>query len=107
MEFIGFVPVLLLVAFATIQLGVVAYAASQAGTAARAAARTASYQESDVDPVAAGRAAISGWLADGTSISVGGPDEEVTATARVTIPSLLPGVGDFGPVERSATMPRD
>lgn len=106
-EFLGFVPVLLLVAFATIQLGVVAHTVSQAGTAARAAARTASYEEADADPAAAGRAAVSSWLADGTSIGIGGGDEEATATASVTIPSLIPGVGDFGTVTKRATMPRD
>ncbi|MEU4889011.1 MULTISPECIES: TadE family protein [Streptomyces] len=106
-EFIGFVPILLLVAFAAIQLGVVAHTVSQAGTAARAAARTASYEEADADPAAAGRAAVSSWLADGTSIGIGGGDEEAIATATVTIPSLIPGVGDFGTVTKRATMPRD
>nr|WP_244177104.1 TadE/TadG family type IV pilus assembly protein [Streptomyces albus] len=106
-EFIGFVPILLLVAFATIQLGVVAHTVSQAGTAARAAARTASYEEADADPVAAGQAAVSGWLAGRTSIGIGGGGEEATATATVTIPSLIPGVGDFGTVTKRATMPRD
>ncbi|MBQ0987649.1 pilus assembly protein [Streptomyces sp. F63] len=106
-EFIGFVPVLLLVAFATIQLGVVAHTVSQAGTAARAAARTASYEEADADPAAAGRAAVSGWLTDGTRIGIGGDGEEAVATATVTIPSLIPGVGDFGTVTKRATMPRD
>ncbi|WP_306474071.1 TadE family protein [Streptomyces sp. Ru87] len=106
-EFIGFVPILLLVAFAAIQLGVVAYAASQAGTAARAAARTDAYEEADTDPAAAGRSAISGWLADGATVSVGGGEDESVATAGITIPSVIPGIDNFGTVERSATMPRD
>ena len=41
-EFLGFLPILLLVALAVVQLGLAAYAVQQAGTAARAAARTAS-----------------------------------------------------------------
>ncbi|MYX55476.1 septum formation initiator, partial [Streptomyces sp. SID8382] len=39
-EFLGFLPILILVALAAVQLGIAAYAAQQAGTAARAAART-------------------------------------------------------------------
>ncbi|MER7186189.1 TadE/TadG family type IV pilus assembly protein, partial [Streptomyces hyaluromycini] len=38
-EYLGFLPILLLVGLAGIQLGAVAYAAEQAGTAARAGAR--------------------------------------------------------------------
>ena len=41
-EFLGFLPILLLVALAVVQLGLAAYAVQQAGTGARAAARTAS-----------------------------------------------------------------
>ncbi len=35
-EYLGFIPILLLVALAAVQLGLVAYTAQQAGTAARA-----------------------------------------------------------------------
>lgn len=107
LELAGFLPLLLLVGLAAVQLGVAAYAVSQAGTGARAAARSGSYGESTVDPVTAGRQAMSGWLANGADINVGGEGDAVTATARVRIPSLIPGVGDFGTVRRSATMPRD
>nr|WP_079123684.1 TadE family protein [Streptomyces sp. NBRC 110611] len=104
-EFLGFLPILLLVALAVIQLGLAAYAVQQAGTGARAAARTASMDRADreTDPQTAGRAAMSGWVADRATISVGGGGDEVRATARVRIPSLIPGV-DFGSASRSATM---
>ncbi|MCG0290946.1 TadE/TadG family type IV pilus assembly protein [Streptomyces sp. PSAA01] len=107
-EFLGFLPVLILVALAAVQLGIAAYAAQQAGTAARAAARTASLDEPQTSPQAAGKAAISGWLADGASIGSGGcGGGEAQATATVVIPSVFPGIADFGSAERSATMPCD
>ncbi|AGP55332.1 hypothetical protein M271_18905 [Streptomyces rapamycinicus NRRL 5491] len=106
-EFLGFLPVLILVALAAVQLGIAAYAAQQAGTAARAAARTASLDEPRTSPQAAGKAAISGWLADGASIGSGGcGGGEAQATATVEIPSVIPGF-DFGSAEKSATMPCD
>lgn len=98
-EYVGWIPVLLLVALAAIQLGVAAYAVQQAGTGARAAARTASIGEGD--PGQAGKAAMSDWLHPEIE---GGGSEEVTYTATVTIPSIVPGVGDFT-ASRSATMP--
>jgi hypothetical protein len=112
-EFLGFLPILLVIALAVIQLGLGAYAVQQAGTAARAAARTASMDATDVggDPSAAGeaagRAAVSGWLSDGgsTTVSVGGGGDAVHATATVRIPSVIPGI-DFGTARRSATMAR-
>ncbi|MEU5271060.1 TadE/TadG family type IV pilus assembly protein [Streptomyces hygroscopicus] len=104
-EFLGFLPVLILVALAAVQLGIAAYAAQQAGTAARAAARTASLDDPRMSPQAAGKAAMSGWLADGASIGGGGcGGGEARATATVEIPSVIPGF-DFGSAERSATMP--
>nr|WP_240813139.1 TadE/TadG family type IV pilus assembly protein [Streptomyces sp. DASNCL29] len=109
-EFLGFLPILILVALAAVQLGIAAYAAQQAGTAARAAARTASLDEPRTSPQAAGKAAMSGWLADGASIGSGGSGGcgggEAQATATVEIPSVIPGF-DFGSAERSATMPCD
>ncbi|MEU8567643.1 TadE/TadG family type IV pilus assembly protein [Streptomyces pathocidini] len=107
LEFLGFLPILLILGLAAIQLGIAAYTVSQAGTAARAAARTASYEDPPTDPTAAGRAAISGWLASRADVRVTGGPEEATATTRVDIPSVIPGIGSFGTAERSATMPRD
>lgn len=108
-EFLGFLPILLAVALAVVQLGIGAYAVQQAGTGARAAARTASYDVADqeADPRAAGLAAMSGWVGDGATVGVGGGADEVRATVTVKIPSIVPGVGDFGEASRSATMPRD
>ncbi|MDW6060251.1 TadE/TadG family type IV pilus assembly protein [Streptomyces sp. FXJ1.4098] len=106
-EFLGFLPVLILVALAAVQLGLAAYAVQQAGTAARAAARTASLDEVRTSPAAAGLAAMSGWLADGTDVGVTPcGDGQTRATATVDIPSVIPGV-DFGSAKRSATMPCD
>ncbi|MEU8685844.1 TadE family protein [Streptomyces sp. NPDC048611] len=107
-EFLGFLPILLVVGLAVVQLGLAAYAVQQAGTGARAAARTASMDEADREtgPEAAGRSAMSDWVAERASISVGGGGAEVSATARVPIPSVVPGVDDFGTATRTATMPR-
>jgi Flp pilus assembly protein TadG len=107
-EFLGFLPILILVALAAVQLGIAAYAVQQAGTAARAAARTASLDEPHTTADAAGKAAISGWLADEANISGGGcGGGETSATAAVKIPSVIPGFDIFGSAERSATMPCD
>ncbi|MEV7077419.1 TadE/TadG family type IV pilus assembly protein [Streptomyces sp. NPDC093516] len=102
-EYIGFLPILLLVALAAVQLGLIAYTAQQAGTAARAGARSASL---DGPSEADCKAAVSSWLAGGTSCSppIGG--DEVTVTATVQIPSVVPG-WDFDPAVKTATMPRD
>ncbi|WP_433858013.1 TadE/TadG family type IV pilus assembly protein [Streptomyces kronopolitis] len=106
LEFLGFLPLLLVVGLAVVQLGLAAFAVQQAGTGARAAARTASMDPADhpADPQAAGRAAMSDWIKAG--ITVGGGGDSVSATVRVTIPSIIPGVDDFGTARRSATMPR-
>jgi hypothetical protein len=106
-EFLGFLPVLLVLAVGAVQLGLGAYAAQQAGTAARAAARTAARAHPAVTPEHAGRAAISDWLADEARIRPGGGAfDAVTYTATVPIPSLVPFV-DFGEAQRSVTMPRE
>lgn len=44
LEFTGFLPILLLVGMAAIQLGLIGYGINQAGSGARAAARAASQQ---------------------------------------------------------------
>ncbi|MER7109624.1 TadE family protein [Streptomyces sp. NPDC000229] len=101
-EFVGWVTVLLIAALAAVQLGFVAYAVQQAGTASRAAARVASQGG---DGSSAGYGAMSSWLADGASIEAppGGGDQ-VTATATVPIPSVLP-LFTFPSAQRSTTMP--
>ncbi|MFB6632841.1 TadE/TadG family type IV pilus assembly protein [Streptomyces sp. NPDC056362] len=100
-EYLGFLPILLLVGLAGLQLGVAAYAAQQAGTAARAAARAASSDAEDgPDPVAAGFAAAS-WATD---VKVGASGEEAVATVTVRIPSVVP-FWNFDPVRKTATMP--
>ncbi|MET9088585.1 TadE/TadG family type IV pilus assembly protein [Streptomyces sp. NPDC004237] len=98
-EYLGFIPALLLVALAGIQLGAVAYAAEQAGTAARAGARAASLQE---NVGAACASAVSGGI-DVSCASSGGGDS-VTVTATVHIPKI---VWELGNATKSATMPVD
>ncbi|WP_438296578.1 TadE/TadG family type IV pilus assembly protein [Streptomyces sp. HUAS TT7] len=112
LEYIGFVAILLLVGLAAIQLGVAAYAVNQAGTGARAAARAASLDEPragepKLDPVAAGTAAVSGWLKPDVS-PAGSGGGEATYTVTVTIPSVIPGLPDgfFGTATRTSTMPK-
>jgi Flp pilus assembly protein TadG len=110
LEFLGVLPILLLVALAGIQLGLAAYAASEAGTAARAAARAEAKYKAGVNGQKAGMAAVSGWLQGGTTISAptaGDAPDSVKETATIEIPSVIPGITIFGPVSRSATMPKE
>lgn len=100
-------PLMLLVGMAVIQLGIAGYAVQQAGTAARAAARTASREATEDRYATTGAAAISDWLADGASFDPSFGDDEVSVTATVTIPSIVPGIGSFGSATRTVTMPRD
>ncbi|MEU9988497.1 TadE/TadG family type IV pilus assembly protein [Streptomyces sp. NPDC048045] len=99
-EYLGFVPILLIVGLAGFQIGAVAYAAEQASTAARAGARAASLGQSAQQACAQ---AVSGGL---TVQCSGGGGDTVTITASVSIPSIVPG-WTFDPAEKSATMPRD
>ncbi|KUH39280.1 MULTISPECIES: TadE/TadG family type IV pilus assembly protein [Streptomyces] len=101
MEFAGWVGILMLAALAAVQLGIVAYAVQQAGMASRAAARVASQGG---DGASAGQAAMSGWLADGASVSAPSDGEAVTASVTVSIPAVLPLLS-FDPVTRTTTMP--
>ncbi|MEU9439496.1 TadE/TadG family type IV pilus assembly protein [Streptomyces sp. NPDC048304] len=98
-EYLGFIPVLLIVGLAGIQIGAVAYAAEQAGTAARAGARAASLRQ---DAQQACAEAVSGALTVTCSSGAGG--DTVTVTARVRIPRI---VWDFGDATKTATMPLD
>ncbi|MFH8977161.1 TadE/TadG family type IV pilus assembly protein [Streptomyces sp. NPDC017890] len=102
-EYLGFLPILIIVGMAAVQLGLIAYTAQQAGTAARAGARSASLQESAQEACAA---AVSGWLADGTDCPAAYGGDEVTVNATVDIPSIVPG-WDFGDATKTATMPLD
>ncbi|MDX2727603.1 MULTISPECIES: TadE/TadG family type IV pilus assembly protein [unclassified Streptomyces] len=105
-EYMGFIPLLLLVGLLAIQLGVAAYTANQAGTGARAAARTASHDMPLTLPEKAGRDAMSDWLADDSLFIPSYGIDEVTYTARVKIPSVVPGLS-WGYANRSSTFPRE
>ncbi|MFF3657406.1 TadE/TadG family type IV pilus assembly protein [Streptomyces olivochromogenes] len=102
LEFAGFLPILLLIGMAAIQLGLIGYGINQAGTGARAAARVASQGG---DGSAAGQAAVSGWLNPNIPAPAQGPDV-TTATVTVTVPGVIPFFGSY-PVTRHATMPTD
>lgn len=97
-EYLGFIPVLLIVGLAGIQLGAVAYAAEQAGTAARAGARAASLRQ-DVGAACSAAAGL------GVTCSASGGGDTVTVTATVHIPKIL--WADLGNATKSATMPVD
>ncbi|MFE1441019.1 TadE/TadG family type IV pilus assembly protein [Streptomyces sp. NPDC058739] len=101
MEYLGFLPVLILVAMAGVQIGLIAYAGQQAGTAARAGARSASLGESAQEGCVQ---AVSDWLSVSCASAPGG--DEVTVTATVDIPSVVPG-WDFDTARKTATMPLD
>ncbi|MFG1810617.1 TadE/TadG family type IV pilus assembly protein [Streptomyces sp. NPDC049040] len=108
LEYLGMLPFLLLIALAGIQLGLVAYCGEQAGTAARTAARTAALPAPDGGVGAgrvAGQSAVSDWLT--AIIDFPRDDDAITARASIEVPSVLPGVHLFGPVSRSATMPKE
>ncbi|MFH8471540.1 TadE/TadG family type IV pilus assembly protein [Streptomyces sp. NPDC018000] len=105
-EYLGFLPLLLLVGLLAIQAGLAAYAANQAGTGARAAARMASMSSGGCDE-RAGKAAMSDWTAGLAKIRESSSSfDEVTCTARVDVPDIIPGVHIWGTAERSSTMPR-
>ncbi|NUR02530.1 MAG: pilus assembly protein [Streptomyces sp.] len=100
-EYLGFLPILLIVGMAVVQLGLIAYAAQQAGTAARAGARAASLDKSAQDGCVN---AISDWLSV-TCVPARNGDT-VTVTATVQIPQFVPG-WHFDPARKTATMPLD
>ncbi|MFH9722536.1 TadE/TadG family type IV pilus assembly protein [Streptomyces sp. NPDC017254] len=105
-EYLGFLPILLLVGLAGLQLGIAAYAAQQAGTAARAAARAASSDDEDAPPPdAAADAAVSGWIARRSHVTGGAGGGEAVYTVTVEIPSVVPFWNGFGSVTKTATMP--
>ena len=101
LEFAGYLPILLIVGMAAIQLGLIGYGINQAGTAARAAARVASQGG---DGTAAGQAAVSGWLNPNISAPEGA--DLTTATVTLQVPAVIPLLPAVT-VERNATMPTD
>ncbi|WP_238431768.1 TadE family protein [Streptomyces cavernae] len=104
LEFAGFLPILLLVGMAALQLGLVGYGINQAGSAARAAARAESREPGTGG--AAGAAAMDGDLDLNITVGPGGADS-TKATAFVDVPSIIPLFGGGWTVQRSATMPND
>ncbi|MFC7217250.1 TadE family protein [Streptomyces polyrhachis] len=106
LEFLGFLPILLAVALAVIQLGIAAYTVQQAGTAARAAARADTRDGFLKSCEAAAYAAVSDYVRDGMRpASCDRGLDRTSATVTVTIPSIIPGVG-FGTTTKTAVMPK-
>ncbi|MFF8591143.1 TadE/TadG family type IV pilus assembly protein [Streptomyces sp. NPDC015220] len=103
-EYLGFIPILMLVAMAGIQIGLVAYAAQQAGTAARAGARAASLGMSAQQGC---QEAVSASLSGRTSCGEARGGDTVTVTATIRIPSVIPMWDPVGDVRKTATMPLD
>ncbi|MFJ8926823.1 TadE/TadG family type IV pilus assembly protein [Streptomyces sp. NPDC102364] len=103
LEFAGFLPFLLVIGMAAIQLGLVGYGANQAGSAARAAARSESLAPGTAQ--AAADAAASAWL--DPEAAGGGGGDAVTYTVTVHVPPVIPLFGDGWDVHRTATMPND
>ncbi|MFC7305213.1 TadE/TadG family type IV pilus assembly protein [Streptomyces monticola] len=101
LEFTGFLPILLVVGLAVIQLGLVGYSFSQAGSGARAAARAESLEPGT--GAGAADAAMSDWYDPAVSVTGG---DLVEATVTVEIPALIPFVG-LGDAARTVTMPAD
>lgn len=101
-EYIGFVPILLFVALCGIQLGWVAYVHEQADTAARTAARVEAQHPGRGE--AAGRAAIREGLTAHVSVPSGG--DAITATVRIEINAIVPGL-DLPAAVATAVMPND
>ncbi|WP_329442791.1 pilus assembly protein [Streptomyces sp. NBC_01426] len=102
LEYIGFIPILLFVALCGIQLGWVAYVHQQAETAARTAARVEARNPGAGS--AAGKSAVKASL--GAEVAVSTTSDAVTATATITINSIVPGL-DIDPATATATMPND
>ncbi|MEE1741796.1 TadE/TadG family type IV pilus assembly protein [Streptomyces sp. BE147] len=107
-EYLGFLPLLILVALLAIQAGLAAYTAAQAGTAARAAARTATQDFPSGNPRTAARDSMSKWIAnDGFRYRQRGGTDDVTVTIEIKVPNVVPGMdGKWGKAKRSSTMPR-
>lgn len=104
LEYIGFLPILLLVGLCGIQLGWAAYVVQQAETAARTAARVEAREPGA--GAAAGRESIRPSLAAGADVALVKSDDAVTVTVTLTIDSVVPGV-DSRTVRRTAVMPND
>ncbi|WP_246234428.1 TadE/TadG family type IV pilus assembly protein [Streptomyces boluensis] len=102
LEFTGFLPTLLLVGLAVIQLGLVGYSFQQAGSGARAAARAEALEPGAGQGAA--DAAMSAWYEP--QLAVGGGDL-VRAEVTVDIPTLVPFVDLGWTATRAVTMPAD
>ncbi|CAM5480940.1 Flp pilus assembly protein TadG OS=Streptomyces violarus OX=67380 GN=FHS41_002546 PE=4 SV=1 [Streptomyces violarus] len=102
-EYLGFLPILLLVAMAAVQLGLIAYTAQQAGTAAgRGRVARRSSRAAPNRPARPRSAA--GWPTKPTV-----PRRREAMRSRSPPPSTSrprPGL-DFDPARKTATMPLD
>ncbi len=100
-ELVGLLFWLLLTAFAVWQIMLVAWTFNQATNAARLASRI---EARGGDPERAARHSVNGVLRDGMKVEIS-PDGE-TATVRVRIPIIIPGLdSDRLRATRAATLP--
>ncbi|WP_328300535.1 pilus assembly protein [Streptomyces sp. NBC_00435] len=104
LEYIGFLPILLLIALCGIQLGWSAYVVQQAETAARTAARAEARERGAGS--AAGLQSIRSNLAARAVIDVDPSPDTVVVTVTLPINSIVPGVAPRS-VTRTAVMPND
>ncbi|MBT2447796.1 pilus assembly protein [Streptomyces sp. ISL-43] len=104
LEYIGFIPILLLVALCGIQLGWVAYVHQQAQTAARTAARVEARTGEGGE--AAGRSAISGGLAETADFDWANSRDAIKVTVTLSVNSVIPGLS-FDNATATVTMPND
>ncbi|CAM5396921.1 Septum site-determining protein OS=Streptomyces glaucescens OX=1907 GN=SGLAU_21550 PE=4 SV=1 [Streptomyces glaucescens] len=102
LEYLGFIPILVLVALAAVQLGLIAYAARQGHRGPRRSPQRLPGRALHGGLPGRGQRVAAG----GTSCTSAGGGDEVEVTATVDIPSVVPGF-DFGDAHKSATMPRD
>nr|WSX50055.1 pilus assembly protein [Streptomyces sp. NBC_00974] len=97
-EFVGTVPLILLLVAAVWECVLIGYAFSLAGNAADEAARAGAVKGQAECRTAAGKYIGSGW---GMSVDCGASGNVYKATVTLRIPVLYPGLG-FGSIDGTA-----
>lgn len=97
-EFVGTVPLILLLVAAVWECVLIGYAFSLAGNAADEAARAGAVKGAAECQAAAGKYIGTGWK---KSVSCGASGDVYKATVTLNIPVLFPGLG-FGSIDGTA-----